>query len=62
MGILLNSNAATYYGDGGTHGEYRHIAISDVIESFLATYDGAGKVCEGVDSSDVSFHALRALQ
>ena len=62
MGILVNSNSGTYYGTSGVHGEYRHISLDVIIESFLATYVGAGKLCEGVDSADVNFHSLRALQ
>ena len=61
MGIL-RSEPQAYYASGGTHGDYRYISLSDVIDSFVATYVGQGKLCEKVLLSDVTFHAIRALQ
>ena len=61
MGIL-RSEPQAYYASGGDHGNYRYISLSDVIDSFVATYVGQGKLCEKVLLSDVTFHAIRALQ
>ena len=51
MGILV-----------GSDGEYRHLSLQDIIDTFKATYVGAGKVCKNVSEQDVVFHATRALQ
>ena len=61
MGIL-RSEPQAYYASGGDHGSYRYIPLSDVIDSFTATYVGEGKLCENVVLNDVTFHAIRALQ
>ena len=61
MGIL-QTNASSYYDSGGAHGNYRFISMSEIIDSFMATYVGKGKICESVLSQDVTFHALRGIQ
>ena len=61
MGIL-QTNASNYYDSGGAHGNYRFISMSEIIDSFMATYVGKGKICESVLSQDVTFHALRGIQ
>ena len=61
MGTLRNTDA-TYYLADGDHGNYRYLSLSDIIDSFSATYVGKNKLCEAVDMSDISFHAIRALQ
>lgn len=62
MGILTSNNPGTYYGNINPHGDYRFLELSDVIKSFIATYIGEGKICEKVNASDVTFHAIRGLQ
>ena len=62
MGILTSNNPGIYYGENGVHGEYRFLELSEVIKSFIATYVGEDKICEKVNSSDVTFHAIRGLQ
>jgi len=43
-------------------GNYQFLSIKDVIDNFMATYVGEGKILSSVNRSDVSFHAHRALQ
>ena len=61
MGILKDL-PIDYYDTGGDHGNYRYIPLSEIIDSFTATYVGKGKLCENVVLNDVTFHAIRGLQ
>ncbi len=58
----LTTTAKTYYLSNGDHGNYRNLSLSDIVDSFSATYVGKDKLCEKVDMSDISFHAIRGLQ
>jgi len=59
---IVRDAAQTYYATGGTHGSYQYIPLSEIIDSFAATYVGKGKLCENVVLNDVTFHAIRGLQ
>tara|TARA_A100001515_G_C4553372_1_gene204205 strand:+ start:67 stop:975 length:909 start_codon:yes stop_codon:yes gene_type:complete len=59
---ILKTNEQAYYAIGGDHGNYRYLSLQDVINAFMATYVGEGKICDKVINSDVAFHATRALQ
>ena len=59
---ILKTSEGTYYATGGDHGSYRYLSLTNVINSFMATYVGKGKICERVINSDIAFHATRALQ
>jgi hypothetical protein len=61
MGIL-RSEPQAYYGASGDHGSYRYIPLTEIIDSFAATYVGKGKLCENVALNDITFHAIRGLQ
>ncbi len=62
MGIL-RSNPHTYYDNTDPDfGNYRYIPLTEIIDSFAATYVGKGKICENVVLNDVTFHAIRGLQ
>lgn len=62
MGIL-RSNQYTYYDNTSPDfGNYRYINLTEIIDSFSATYIGEGKLCENVVLNDVTFHAIRGLQ
>lgn len=61
MGIL-RSEPQAYYGASGDHGGYRYIPLTEIIDSFAATYVGKGKLCENVALNDITFHAIRGLQ
>ena len=58
----LTTTAKTYYLSNGDHGNYRQLSLSEIVDSFSATYIGEGKLCQDVKMSDVSFHAIRGLQ
>ena len=63
MGIAIpGTHANNYYSDASLHGNYQFLTLQEVVKTFMATYVGVGKICENVRSSDVSFHAGRALQ
>jgi hypothetical protein len=61
MGIITSEQQG-YYGSAGDHGNYRYIGLDEIIDSFKATYVGEGKLCEGVLTQDITFHAIRGLQ
>ena len=59
---ILKTDEQAYYATGGDHGSYRFLSLQDVINAFMATYVGEGKICDKVINSDVAFHATRAMQ
>ena len=61
MGILVTDEQA-YYATGGSHGNYRYISLTEILDSFRATYVGHDKICEKAVDGDITFHAIRALQ
>ena len=61
MGILIDAEQA-YYGDGGNHGSYQFISLTEIINSFRAAYVGPGKICEKVMDQDITFFAIRGMQ
>ena len=61
MGILRTDQQA-YYATGGDHGNYQSISLSDIINTFKATYVGKGKICENCTDQDVTFFATRGMQ
>tara|TARA_R110000772_G_scaffold14376_1_gene41564 strand:- start:1124 stop:2323 length:1200 start_codon:yes stop_codon:yes gene_type:complete len=44
------------------HGSYQYVKLNDVINNFLITYVGDGKLISNVKRTDVIFHAKRGLQ
>ena len=44
------------------YGSYSYVTLDDVINNFLVTYVGAGKLISSVKRTDVIFHAKRGLQ
>ena len=68
MGLFTGTQNAYYNGADGipnsgdeSYGGYQFISLSDVIDNFVATYIGEGKILERTNRADVSFHAHRAL-
>jgi hypothetical protein len=52
-----------YYNINPTNfGEYGFIYLTEVVENFIATYTGTGKILPNTLGADVNFHAHRALQ
>lgn len=54
------NNPLGYYPGG--HGSYQYIDMEDIIDNFMATYVGEGKLLEKTIRGDASFHGHRALQ
>jgi len=44
------------------HGSYRYIALNDIINNFMVSYVGDGKIIDNARKLDVLFHAKRAIQ
>ena len=44
------------------HGGYQYVDIEDVINNFIVSYVGEGKIINRVRKADVAFHAQRAIQ
>tara|TARA_R100000808_G_scaffold24321_1_gene55747 strand:+ start:889 stop:2190 length:1302 start_codon:yes stop_codon:yes gene_type:complete len=59
---LLNQTPQGYYADSSNYGNYQYIHINDVINNFMVSYVGEGKVINKVDRTDVAYHAQRSLQ
>ena len=59
-----NAHATTpsVYYPSTNHGEYQFISLQEIINNFIATYIGEGKILANSLKGDVSFHAHRALQ
>ena len=60
MGYLTRKSRE-YYQSHNLHGDYQNLSLSEIIDNFVATHVGIGKILEGVSRADVSFHAHRAL-
>ena len=43
------------------YGNYQFISLTDIINNFMATYIGEGKILTDTKRNDISFHAHRAL-
>ena len=57
----LTQSQQAYY-DGDNFGRYQVTSLQTIIDNFLATYVGEGKLLQNTLAADVSFHAHRALQ
>ena len=44
------------------YGNYQYINVEDVINNFIVSYVGEGKIINKVRKSDIAFHAQRAIQ
>ena len=44
------------------HGSYRYIALNDIINNFMISYVGDGKIIDSARKLDVLFHTKRAIQ
>ena len=56
----INTNFDSKY--AGDFGAYQYVNMEDVIDNFMATYVGEGKLLERTLRADASFHGHRALQ
>ena len=60
MGLLTGTEQEYY--DGGDFGGYQFTSLSDIINNFMATYIGEDRILPTTRRSDVTFHAMRAMQ
>jgi hypothetical protein len=61
MGLLDGTSENRYYSNSGNYGNYQFISLSDIINNFMISQVGEGKLISKVRRSDVVFHAHRAL-
>ena len=64
MGYLTDQSQHEYYSSNlptTDLGGYQFLSLSDIIDNFMATFVGEGKILSTVLRGDVSFHAHRAL-
>ena len=64
MGYLTDQSQHEYYSSNlptTDLGGYQFLSLSDIIDNFMATFVGDGKILAAVLRGDVSFHAHRAL-
>jgi hypothetical protein len=60
-GGLITQTNEQYY-TGNDYGSYRYISINDIINNFIISYVGDGKLLPSIKRTDVIFHAKRAMQ
>jgi hypothetical protein len=60
MGFITD-NQETYY-TGDNYGGYRYIAFEDLVNNFMFSYVGEGKIIGRANRRDVVFHIKRAMQ
>ena len=53
---------STYYNTPLIIGNYQFISLTEIIDNFIASYIGEGKILANSLKGDVNFHAHRALQ
>ena len=59
---LLKQTAQGYYANTNNYGNYQYVHIDDVINNFIVSYVGEGKIINKVDRTDIAYHAQRSLQ
>ena len=64
MGLLNGTTQAQYYAssNSGNYGNYQFISLDHIINGFMVSYVGEGKIIPKVNRTDVQFHAMRAIQ
>jgi len=60
MGLITDNNQ-TYY-EGSDFGGYRYTSLSDIVNNFMFSYVGEGKIIGRANRRDVVFHTKRAIQ
>ena len=59
-GLITQTNEQYYTGDD--YGSYRYLSVNDIIDNFIISYVGDGKLLPSVKRTDIIFHAKRAMQ
>jgi len=49
-------------GETEQYGNYQYVDIEDIINNFMVSYVGEGKIINKVRKADIAFHAQRAIQ
>lgn len=60
-GGLITQTNEQYY-TGNDYGSYRYLSINDIINNFIVSYVGNGKILPSAKRTDIIFHAKRAMQ
>lgn len=61
MGLLDNQTQQAYY-SSGNYGDYQFVSLDNIISGFMVAYVGEGKLISKVNTTDVQFHGMRAIQ
>jgi hypothetical protein len=68
MGLLYQNNEQYYLGPDGiwnsydeNYGDYQAVSLKDIINNFIISYVGEGKLVSKIKRTDVAFHAQRGL-
>jgi hypothetical protein len=69
MGLINYTNEQYYEGPDGIwnsldedYGNYQFVSLKDIINNFIISYVGEGKVISKIKRTDVAFHAQRGIQ
>tara|TARA_R110002020_G_scaffold188552_1_gene387282 strand:+ start:705 stop:1601 length:897 start_codon:yes stop_codon:yes gene_type:complete len=64
MGLLDGTTQTQYYdsSNSANYGNYQFITLDHIINGFMISYVGEGKIINKVNRTDVQFHAMRAIQ
>ena len=60
MGLFVGSQQEYY--EGEDHGNYQFVSHKVIVNNFMISYVGEGKLIPKVKRSDIAFHARRAIQ
>jgi len=60
MGLIGQTNQQYY--EGSDLGGYRHVPLNDIVNNFMFSYVGEGKIIGRANRRDVVFHTKRAMQ
>ena len=62
MGLLDGTSQYSYYTTSSNYGNYQFVSLDNIINAFLVSYVGEGKLISKINRTDVQFHAMRAIQ
>lgn len=69
MGLINYTNQQYYEGPDGIwnsldedYGNYQFVSLKDIINNFIISYVGEGKIISKIKRTDVAFHAQRGIQ
>jgi hypothetical protein len=54
-GLITQTNEQYYTGDN--YGSYRYLSVNDIIDNFIISYVGDGKLLPSVKRTDIIFRA-----